>query len=93
MHTPTHLLHASCSAYVYRLLSDKTRQRANFVGRDSPLREMDTEILRMVVEMVREKTGVQRWRFIQVSCPLSFSNILLYALFNVFCCYQLRQFI
>ena len=35
------------------------------LGRDSPLRVMDPELLRMVVEMVREKTGVMCWRFVQ----------------------------
>lgn len=40
-------------------------------GRDSPLRALDEEIIRKVVDMVREKTGVQRWRYIQVlSCAL-----------------------
>jgi hypothetical protein len=40
-------------------------------GRDSPLRALDAEIIRMVVDMVRAKTGVQRWRYIQVlSCAL-----------------------
>jgi len=35
-------------------------------GRDSPLRALDAEMVRMVVDMVRTKTGVQRWRYIQV---------------------------
>ena len=27
---------------------------------------MDAEILRMIVEIVRKRTGAQRWRFVQV---------------------------
>jgi hypothetical protein len=37
-----------------------------FLGRDSLLGKIDTEILRMVIELVRERTGAQRWRFVQV---------------------------
>jgi hypothetical protein len=49
----------------------RTRARTH-AGRDSPLRALDEEIIRKVVDMVRAKTGVQRWRYIQVlSCALA----------------------
>ena len=39
-------------------------------GRDSPMCVLDNEILRMVVEMARERTGAQRWKFVEVYIAL-----------------------
>jgi hypothetical protein len=55
-----------------------------FVGSASLLRNIDSEILRMVVEMVREKTGVKSWRFLQVYARhVDVSNVLLIFVFCV----------
>ena len=59
-------------------------------GRESPLRALDAEILRIVVEMVRQKTGVERWRFVQVLdiCSSLLWYRLLYSVYHFYLDFQ-----
>ena len=74
----------SLSAYFMHMWILNRGFSSQSVGSASLLRNIDSEILRMVVEMVREKTGVKSWRFLQVYARhVNVSNVFLIFVFCV----------